>query len=44
LENGKNRYQLLDVEDLCEAIYIIATKEPSEVNDTFNIGQKNSLL
>jgi len=38
--NGKNRYQFLDVEDLCEVIYIVATKEPSEVNDTFNIGAK----
>ena len=23
--SGKNRYQLLDVEDLCEAIYLAAT-------------------
>lgn len=38
--NSKNRYQFLDVEDLCEAIYIVATKEPSKVNDTFNIGKK----
>jgi len=38
--NGKNRYQFLDVEDLCEAIYIVATEEPSKVNDTFNIGAK----
>jgi nucleoside-diphosphate-sugar epimerase len=38
--NGKNRYQFLDVEDLCEAIYIVATKESSKVNDTFNIGAK----
>jgi nucleoside-diphosphate-sugar epimerase len=38
--NGKNRYQLLDVEDLCEAIYRCATLERSKVNDTFNIGAK----
>lgn len=35
---GKNRYQLLDVEDLCDAIYACATKESSQVNDVFNIG------
>jgi nucleoside-diphosphate-sugar epimerase len=33
-------YQLLDVEDLCEAIYSCATKEKEVVNDTFNIGAK----
>jgi len=38
--NGKNRYQLLDVEDLCEVIYLCATKEKKVVNDTFNIGAK----
>jgi nucleoside-diphosphate-sugar epimerase len=38
--NGKNRYQLLDVEDLCEAIYLCATLDPKVVNDTFNIGAK----
>jgi len=36
--SGRNRYQLLDVEDLCEAIHICMTKEPVVVNDTFNIG------
>ena len=36
--NGKNRYQLLDVEDLCEAIYLCATLDEKKVNDTFNIG------
>jgi nucleoside-diphosphate-sugar epimerase len=35
---GNNRYQLLDVEDLCEAIYLVATGERTVVNDTFNIG------
>lgn len=36
--SGGNRYQLLDVEDLCEAIYLCMTKDPVMVNDTFNIG------
>jgi nucleoside-diphosphate-sugar epimerase len=36
--SGSNRYQLLDVEDLCEAIHLCMTKEPGFVNDTFNIG------
>jgi nucleoside-diphosphate-sugar epimerase len=35
---GKNRYQLLDVEDLCEAIHLCMTLEEGLVNDTFNIG------
>ncbi len=38
LGSGKNRYQLLDVEDLCQAIYLAATLEREKVNDTFNIG------
>jgi nucleoside-diphosphate-sugar epimerase len=38
--NGKNRYQLLDVYDLCEAVYLCATLEPELVNDIFNIGAK----
>jgi nucleoside-diphosphate-sugar epimerase len=38
--NGMNRYQLLDVEDICEAIYLCATKDEKIVNDTFNIGAK----
>lgn len=38
--NGKNRYQLLDVEDLCEAIYLCCTLEKEKVNDIFNIGAK----
>lgn len=37
---GKNRYQLLDVEDLCDAIYLCATLDKDKVNDTFNIGAK----
>ena len=38
--SGKNRYQLLDVEDLCDAIYLCATLDEEKVNDTFNIGAK----
>jgi nucleoside-diphosphate-sugar epimerase len=38
--SGNNRYQLLDVEDLCEAIYLAATGDKAVVNDTFNIGAK----
>ncbi|MEI7772174.1 MAG: NAD(P)-dependent oxidoreductase [Chloroflexales bacterium] len=38
--NGKNRYQLLDVGDLCDAIYLCATLDREKVNDTFNIGAK----
>jgi nucleoside-diphosphate-sugar epimerase len=38
--SGKNRYQLLDVEDLCEAIYLCATLDRDKVSDTFNIGAK----
>jgi nucleoside-diphosphate-sugar epimerase len=37
---GDNRYQLLDVEDLCEAIYLAATFDEATANDTFNIGAK----
>ena len=36
--NGRNRYQLLDVEDLCEAIWLAATLDEPLVNDTFNVG------
>jgi len=36
--SGKNRYQLLDVEDLCQAIHSCMTLDATQVNDTFNIG------
>ncbi len=39
--DGKNRYQLLDVEDLCEAIFLCIIKPKENVNDIFNIGAKN---
>ena len=35
---GTNRYQLLDVEDLCAAIHLCLTLPPEQANDTFNIG------
>ena len=38
--SGNNRYQLLDVEDLCEAIYLTLTLPENQVNDTFNIGAR----
>jgi nucleoside-diphosphate-sugar epimerase len=37
---GRNRYQLLDVEDLCQAIYLAATVDREAANDTFNVGAK----
>lgn len=40
LGRGDNRYQLLDVEDLCDAIYLAATLDAERANDTFNIGAK----
>jgi nucleoside-diphosphate-sugar epimerase len=38
--SGDNRYQLLDVEDLCQAIHLCLTGDLAAVNDTFNIGAK----
>jgi nucleoside-diphosphate-sugar epimerase len=38
--SGNNRYQFLDVEDLCQAIYLCATLDDTTVNDTFNVGAK----
>lgn len=38
--SGNNRYQLLAVEDLCEAIWSCLTLEKAVVNDVFNIGAK----
>jgi nucleoside-diphosphate-sugar epimerase len=38
--SGNNKYQFLDVEDLCEAIYWCATLDKEKVNDVFNIGAK----
>jgi nucleoside-diphosphate-sugar epimerase len=36
--SGNNRYQLLDVYDLCEATYLCVELPSNVVNDTFNIG------
>lgn len=36
--SGRNRYQLLDVEDLCRAIVRCMSSEVSVANDTYNIG------
>ncbi len=37
--NGKNRYQLLDVEDLCDAIGLaLMHPDPDAVRDTYNVG------
>ena len=41
LGDGSNRYQLLDVADLCDAIYLCITLDSETVNDTFNIGAKD---
>lgn len=38
--SGDNRYQLLDVEDLCDAIHLCATGDREKVDDVFNIGAK----
>jgi nucleoside-diphosphate-sugar epimerase len=40
LGKGDNPYQYLDVEDLCEAIWLCATLPRDRVNDTFNVGAK----
>ena len=39
--SGKNRYQLMDVEDLCEAIWAAMTYPKDVVNTEFNIGAKD---
>lgn len=38
--SGNNLYQLLDVEDLCDAIVLTMTLDRERVNDVFNIGAK----
>jgi len=40
LGDGSNRYQLLDVEDLCDAIWLCCTLPDGVVDDVFNIGAK----
>lgn len=41
LGSGTNRYQFLDVEDLCQAIWLCIEKPAEVTNDTFNIGAKD---
>lgn len=36
--NGNNRYELLDVDDLCEACFLFTQKSSKKYNDSFNIG------
>lgn len=38
LGSGDNLYQLLDVEDLCQAVLLCATADNDAVNDVFNVG------
>jgi nucleoside-diphosphate-sugar epimerase len=38
---GTNRYQLLDVEDLCDAIHASMVGEAGRVNSVFNVGAKD---
>jgi len=38
--NGKNRYQLFEVEDLVDAILLASTLPLEKTNDTFNVGAK----
>jgi nucleoside-diphosphate-sugar epimerase len=40
LGRGKNAYQFLDVEDLCEAIWRCATLPAEQVDQAFNVGAK----
>lgn len=40
LGRGENLYQLLDVEDLCQVIYLCMTLDAKVVNGTFNVGAK----
>jgi nucleoside-diphosphate-sugar epimerase len=37
---GDNLYQYLDVEDLCDAIYLCCMFDREAANDTFNVGAK----
>ena len=38
--SGNNRYQLLDVEDLCDIIYHVMLAESADVNTVFNVGAR----
>jgi len=39
--NGNNKYQLLEVGDLVEAIYLMLTIDEEKANDVFNVGAKD---
>jgi nucleoside-diphosphate-sugar epimerase len=41
LGDGRNRYQLLDVEDLCQAIELCATGPRERVDDVFNVAARH---
>jgi nucleoside-diphosphate-sugar epimerase len=36
--NGNNKYQLLHIDDLVEAIYLVSTAPQDKANNTFNVG------
>lgn len=36
--NGRNRYQLLEVDDLVEAIYLVSKMPKRKANDVYNVG------
>lgn len=38
LGNGTHKYQLMDVEDLCQFIYLVSRKPAKQVNGEFNVG------
>ena len=38
--DGNNRYQLMDVDDLVEAIHLVSLSTDKKLNDVFNIGAK----
>lgn len=38
--SGRNRYQFLDVADLCDSILLVMTLPAEKVNDTFNVGAR----
>ena len=40
LGSGKNRYQFMDVDDLCDGAFLLLTEGENIVNDTFNMGAK----
>lgn len=39
--HGDNRYQLLEVEDLVDAVHRVLTQPEARVNDVFNLGAKH---